>query len=253
MSMESGWHWSKDLRRDIYLGAETERGTSIPLEPLPRSPLRRWLLDEPNRERQQQHLSRYLGANYSGKLFEWFIAQSSPTRFTPWDILAAESLSVPVPSASAQWLLKPNDERDGLLDEAIERGAGSSTLWTCDEALIADDGPLSQLYRLLRNRQAGSLGRVTASKVLAAKFPSVVPIRDSRVEALLEMEGSSTWWMPIRELFLGEGGRLAAHLDQLRLPDGVGTVSTLRRLDVVLWMEARARRMGEPAVLDRSQ
>ena len=81
------------------------------------------------------------------------------------------------------------------------------------------------------------------SKLTAAKFPTVVPIRDSKVETLLGLEKSREWWSPIRKLFTFPGQSLAGYLDELKVSTEVGKVTTLRRLDVILWMEAKARRI----------
>ena len=69
----------------------------------------------------------------------------------------------------------------------------------------------------------------------------MVPIRDSKVETLLGLEKSREWWSPTRKLFTVPSQSLAGYLDELNVPAEVGTVTTLRRLDVILWMEAKAR------------
>lgn len=240
---ETGWVWNGALRQDEYPAAVDVRRQAIPLEPGDSSPLRSWLLDERNKGQQLHHLHRYFTADYTGKQFEWFIGQSDPTRFSPWDILAVESLSVSIPPATVRWLLEPDATRDGLLAEAHRSLTPSGTLWTCDVGMLRDGGPLADLYSLLRGREG--LGPVTTSKLLAAKFPNVVPIRDSRVAGLLDMTGSKDWWEPMRGLFTGGGAELAAHLGDLELPAGIADVCVLRRLDVILWMEAKARHLGE--------
>lgn len=97
-------------------------------------------------------------------------------------------------------------------------------------------GNLSRLYLKLRDQKG--LGKVTTSKLLAAKFPNVVPIRDSLVEQVLGWSDSAAWWMPMRELLLSGVHEIVSNL---QLPDGAPAVTTLRKLDVVLWMEARNR------------
>jgi hypothetical protein len=84
---------------------------------------------------------------------------------------------------------------------------------------------------------------VKSSKLLAAKFPEVVPIRDSKVETLLGLSSSESWWLDIRKLFLDDGEVLANHLDRLPVPPGCSPIATLRRLDIILWMEAKARKI----------
>jgi hypothetical protein len=231
---DEGWKW--DGKQDVYLPIlASETNKAIPV-----SAIRSWLLADENMQRIQNHLTRYFTVKYSGKHFEWFVAQSDSKMFTPWDILAVEALSRTVPTETARWLFEPNIKRDELLAQSLhslvqDRGL----LWTCDEKLLDDGGSLRDLYKLLR-KQPG-LGKVTASKLLATKFPAAVPIRDSKVETLLGLEKSREWWSPIRSLFVADGESLAEYLDELKVPAEVGNVTTLRRLDVILWMEAKAR------------
>jgi len=43
-------------------------------------------------------------------------------------------------------------------------------------------------------------GRVVCSKLLAAKFPHLIPIRDSQVEKLLGIKPIGSWWKPLHEI-----------------------------------------------------
>ena len=236
MEVGEGWEW--DGKQDIYVPT---LASEINI-PIPVTEIRSWLLADENKQRIQNHLSRYFTVKYSGKHYEWFVEQSDSKKFTPWDILAVEALSVTVPTETARWLFEPNTKRDDHLAEALRSLVpGQDSLWTCDEELLSDGKPLSKLYSMLRAEEG--LGYVTASKLMAAKFPSVVPIRDSKVETLLGLEKSREWWAPIRGLFSASGRSLAEHLNGLDIPVEVGTVTTLRRLDVILWMEAKARKI----------
>jgi len=202
------------------------------------SPLLNWLLDPQYRNRQVEHLRRYF-TTYSGRYFEQFLKRAETNQFTPWDILAIEALAVSLPSGTVHWLLEPDQVRDDLLIKTQKAGLPRSTLWSCEIAQLRSGGSLSDLYELLREHEG--MGVVTTSKLLAAKFPSVVPIRDSRVEDLIEMTDSLEWWEPIRRLFDGAGAGLEEHLAGLPLPAGSSEITVLRRLDVILWMESRAR------------
>jgi len=148
-----------------------------------------WLTDPANIEVMRDHLAQYFGrsiegvANTSGQYFEQFIGMSAPLRFTAFDILAAESLSVDVPSDVGHWLVRPDSERDDHLRKCFEDFSHGQSLWDCDPKLLADEGSLSRLYLKLRVQKG--LGKVTTSKLLATKFPNVVPIRDSLVEQVL--------------------------------------------------------------------
>lgn len=233
MGVAEGWKW--DGKKDIYqLTLESEKNKPIPIREI-----RDWLFATENQERIQNHLSRYF-SDYTGKHFEWFVVPKKAEIFTPWDILAVGALSVTVPTKTARALLEPNKDRDDLLAKSYRfLVPGRDALWTCDERLVGEGGALYKLYELLRDMNG--LGYVTTSKLLAAKFPSVVPIRDSKVETLLGLAKSKEWWEPIRDLFITPNRSLADHLDGLKVPEEVGAVTTLRRLDVILWMEARAR------------
>jgi len=237
-SNEENWNWDDRNKRDCYPIELNEKNMPILFENI-----HEWLLQDKNKQRQINHLNRYFGSNYSGKLFEYFAARSEPKVFTPWDILAVESLSVSVPPATAKWLLEPDVVRDSYLEIANKYfGSSEVTLWSCDQALIGDESELSRLYKLLR-LQPG-LGSVTTSKLMAAKFLNVVPIRDSQVELLLGLQNEESWWSTFRVLFKETAPSLAEHLDGLPVPTGTGLITTLRRLDVILWMEAKARSMG---------
>ena len=233
-----GWIW--DGKKDVYrplLESEVKK-------PIPISEIHTWLFATENKYRIQSHLTRYF-SNYNGRHFEWFITRSDPRIFTSWDILAVEALSVSVRTETAKWLLEPNEIRDDLLAESrLSLGSGQGSLWTCDEKLLNSGGALSDLYTLMREKDG--LGYVTASKLLATKFPAVVPIRDSQVESLLDLRKSKEWWSPIRGLFNSHDQSLANYLSDFSVPIEVGNVTTLRRLDVILWMEAKARRFESP-------
>lgn len=235
--------WKRDGKRDRYPISKGEKGRPIPLPEI-----RSWLLDPRNQNRICNHLDWYLGTDYTGRLFEWFLSKAGISEdpayatFSPWDVLAIESLSVGLPPQSIKWLLEPDDVRDGLVKAARESlESGQDTLWTCNPELLEGNGALSQLYELLRSRNG--FGKVTTSKILAAKFPGVVPIRDAKVEALLDMTKTKNWWLPIRSVFGAEGQSLADYLNSLPIESKADNITALRRFDIILWMEAQARQI----------
>jgi hypothetical protein len=199
-----------------------------------------WLNDEANKSQLQRHIHLYYGVNlkgrpmYTGQYFERFISLSDESHFTSFDVLAAESLSVVIPSEAAYRLVHDR-VAERLLREARDDLASVASLVECDESKLAEGGPLSNLYRHLRKYDG--LGRVKASKLLAAKFPNVVPIRDSLVEQLLGWERQTAWWLPMRQLAQSAW----ATIEKLELPCGAPVVKSLRKLDVALWMEAESR------------
>lgn len=205
-----------------------------------------WMVGNP--ERVATHLARYflphedvaedIRAGFSGRLFEHHLRRSTAERFTPLDVLAVEALSVDVPPLVAARLVDVREERfAGLLLSCRAALRDVADLRDVPDELI-DGGPLVALHRELRDLPG--LGTVVTSKLMAAKFPAHVPIRDRLVEEHLGLAKSRTWWAPIRELV--SAGGVAETLLGAALPDGAPEVTLLRRLDVVLWMEERARR-----------
>jgi hypothetical protein len=243
MTLERTNAWVPKVKprlRDTYPPAKSDQLKTIPVENI-----RDWLLDEDNKSRLEDHLDWYL-RYYDGRFFEYFVQRSSQTRYTPWDILAVEALSVSVPTKASKWLVEPDQNRDQLMDKAwAALGSGDETLWSCDEALLITNkstlnasGALSQLYSCLRKQK---IGPVTTSKLLAAKFPKVIPIRDSRIVALLEIQPKDDLWLIFRKLFNDGDISLERCLNQLTLPQETIELTALRRLDIILWMEANAR------------
>lgn len=237
------WIPGMGRKRDTYPPAQSDFKQKIPM-----GDLSYWLLDVGNKSRLEDHLDWYLRTdnNYGGRQFEWFVNQSGKKQFDPFHILAAESLSIRVPPKAVRWLLELNRDRAALLNEIHESlRPGADTLWTCDRSLlVGDEKDLTSsgaLYRLYYDLRRGGIGPVTTSKLLAAMFPAVVPIRDSMVSALHGLKSSDDWWLLARGLFERAGKSLAVYLDGLAIPDDASPVTTLRRLDIILWMEANAR------------
>jgi hypothetical protein len=241
LERENAWVPKEKPRlKDTYPPAKSDQSITIPFEKI-----LDWLLDEDNRSRLEDHLDWYL-RHYDGRFFEYFIQHSDQSRFTSWDILAVEALSVSVPTKAVKWLVEPDQVRDNLMDEVwAALGSGNKTLWSCAESLLLtnnstlnESGALSQLYTCLRKQK---IGPVTTSKLLAAKFPKVVPIKDSRIVALLELDPKDDLWLMFRKLFNDGEISLEKYLNQLVVPDECGELTSLRRLDIILWMESNAR------------
>lgn len=110
-------------------------------------------------------------------------------------------------------------------------GAGAD-LREVEPAAIANDSPLSKVYEALKS--IGDISYVRASKLLAAKRPALVPVRDSVVEDFLGADRA--WWAPYRDLV--SNSEFVARVDELSVavPD---RVSLLRRIDVALWMAGK--------------
>lgn len=176
-------------------------------------------------------LRSYYGAgyHYTGAAFDrWAIAGSSPNRFTTDDVVAVSMLSVAVPPRAALALL--DDPHIAALLESVECG---ETLWS-KPSLLDDNGPAEQLWYAVR--ALDDVGPVTTSKLLAAKRPGLVPIYDQHVASALGL-GTQAWrfWQQVAKD--PGAAQLRRSIDGVALSAGVPQgVSTLRVIDVVVWM-----------------
>jgi hypothetical protein len=200
----------------------------------------RWINSDENRDHLQGLLDRYygdLGPGYEGRQFEWFIRRSQSSQFTEADLMAIGALSVSVPPSTARLLLEDPTKNFARLLERCDQevfenqdSATKSWLWRSGSAFNA-------LFEALSDPILIGVGKVVRSKLMAAKFPALIPIRDSRVERILGMVDSYEWWKPIHELLTSTEKTLA----QLKIRDDSLVVTPLRKLDVILWMEATDR------------
>jgi hypothetical protein len=180
-----------------------------------------------------RYLATYFSSDpavgYAGRFFEQMIERSDPDQFTPWDMVVVSTLSVEIPPRVATEILLPGPTREQAIELLAAMQDPGVSLETADDADIAEGAPAEQLYRLLRG--LAGMGATKTSKLLAAKRPELVPIRDSVVERLLQ--AGATWWSPMRQLARDDRlHALIADASSGVVPDNV---SYLRRLDVVLW------------------
>lgn len=208
-----------------------------------------WLSSAQNFARIEKHFKDYFEKRvghraknvWHGQHFEWFANRVARDCFTEVDLAAIGALSVELPAQTARELI---EDGDGKLHELLqeceswtaENGKDASSA-DLDDSWLENDSPFSRLYFELKNPDRIKLGPVTASKLMAAKYPGLIPIRDSKVAALLAPMPSDLWWRPIRDLVVAVKPvleRFGIERDDIR-------VTTLRKLDVVLWMEAKDR------------
>lgn len=172
------------------------------------------------------------GSGYTGRFFDALARRGDPNSFDASAIAAVATLSVPLDGQQVAALISLGPSLSELLEASPPPGA---ELWEVDDAQLNDSAPLARTYELLKS--IDGISYVRASKLLAAKRPDLVPVRDSVVEQLLGAKRS--WWKPWKDLVSDEDLR---SLVERLTPDVVpGGVSILRRLDVVLWMEGKRR------------
>jgi len=197
----------------------------------------------------KKHFERYfekrIGENapnvFHGQHFEWFANRVARDRFTEVDLAAIGALSVELKAQTARELI---EDQDGALRSLLRE----CELWVATHGGDISEPGLSSgwlekgscfnelWYELVKSERI-DLGPVKASKLMAAKYPSLIPIRDSRVSWLLGVADNEPWWKPMRELTI----EVKSELNDLTLNRDDIHVTALRRLDVVLWMEAKKR------------
>lgn len=180
---------------------------------------------------------------WHGQHFEWFASRVQRDRFTEVDVAAIGALSVDLRAQTARELI---EDRDNLLRPLLQE----CELWVAAHGADASDSNLSEewleknscfqklWYELVKPERIG-LGSVKASKLMAAKYAGLIPIYDSQVAWLLGLSKNDPWWKPLRDLAIElkpllDGEMFVLNRDDIK-------VSTVRKLDVVLWMEANKR------------
>ena len=204
-----------------------------------------WIQD--NESQVQEYFDDYfkkrVGENakkvWHGQHFEWFANRVERDRFTEVDLAAIGALSVELKAQTARELI---EDRDGALRSLLRE----CELWVATHGGDVSDSGLSTgwlekgscfngLWDELVKKERAGLGDVKASKLMAAKYPGLVPIFDSQVSRLLGVTKKDPWWKPMRELVL----EVKPILDKLEPKRDDIHVTTLRKLDVVLWMKAK--------------
>lgn len=219
----------------------------MPSEPIGLEKIADWIRENESRAKVlfEDYFAVRVGDNanevWNGQHFEWFSNRVARDRFTEIDLAAIGALSVDLKAQTARELIEDNSgELRQLLREC--------ELWIATHGADLSDPNLSmdwlkqgscfqRLWSELIRPERIDLGPVKASKLMAAKYPGLIPIYDSNVSWLLKPRADHSWWGPMRALLL----EVNEVLENLRLLRNDIYVTPLRKLDVVLWMEASDR------------
>jgi hypothetical protein len=172
---------------------------------------------------------------------QWDTWDSTGTRtrdvdvFTSDDLVAVTMLSVRVSGDGARILLGERREEFRALLTAV----GPDRDLADEEDQMTPASPVWQLEEALRT--VPSVGRTTASKLIARKRPRLYPIYDAVVADVLRTERA--YLEPTRSTLRANDCRLHTRLLSLRNAAGLdNTVSAVRVLDMIAWMHGKNRR-----------
>lgn len=171
---------------------------------------------------------------YAGAFFETLGAEASPdNEYTPSDFYALMCLEVDVPIAAGLSILGEKASEINELLSQIPNTPLSALSEDEFEQHLGTDSPAMQLWRILRSYP--KVGPTRASKLMARKRPHLIPIRDSviiRVAGISPRDNDwRLWWEA-----LTEDNELEHRAEDLRDAAKHPDLSTLRALDVMLWM-----------------
>jgi Family of unknown function (DUF6308) len=178
----------------------------------------------------------FAGAMFDGLDPSGLLSDNPHDHFTVDDIAGTSLLDVRFGPAAVRALLGT-----GIIQEALAAVPKAIPLWKATER---DLETTSQLWDLLL--EIDGIGRTRASKLLARKRTATVPIVDSVISAALHLEGDT--WRPLAKALSDK--QVRHDIESLRPSHVSKKLSTLRLLDVVVWM---SHSRSTPAVQVQAQ
>lgn len=156
------------------------------------------------------------------------LGDSAPDRFEPSDLLALNLLDIRMGPEAIREILS------GKFDRYLREISLNCDLWDDDFAEGSHSRQAAdELYEQIR--RLPDVGQTTTSKLLARKRPRLVPIRDEVVERCLQVDGVE-WWTPLAWALSYDAPGGIERRDRINALAPMVRVSTLRRLDVAVWM-----------------
>jgi hypothetical protein len=161
---------------------------------------------------------------FAGLLFDGagaVLTDNPPDEFTVDDLLATTLLDVSVSAKATTALLGGRRHNEGL-----GKISAQAKLWDCDEESVRH---ADELWHLLCELEG--IGPVIAGKLLARKRPHLIPVVDSVILKALPLAKEA--WRNLRFALAEVETRDAIEAVRGDVPS---TISTLRILDVSIWM-----------------
>lgn len=190
------------------------------------------------------HLQEYFSPDdpfYTGSCFESLESYNNPEdRITSSDLYAVATLNTPIKRKAAMGILITDaDEINGYLSRITTKHLGALTADEFEEHLGAESAA-GKLWDALRRRtkpteEKWNVGPTRASKIMARKRPHLIPINDRVIRRVIDKKrGEDDWRLWWEALSVDD--ELERRAEALRSDIGRPELSTLRVLDIVLWM-----------------
>lgn len=171
-------------------------------------------------------------SNYASVTFNT-VGANEPDSIGPDDLLAVHLLSVDITPKAARALLEDGQFRDDALGH-LSKIDPVVCLW--EPGAVAALAHAEALWVLLKTLRG--VDWVIAGKILARKRPHLIPIADALVWEYFQPEDGDFWETMRLALMDGWAQRVdnALRIDSLKSDEMREMVSTLRLLDVAVWM-----------------
>lgn len=183
-------------------------------------------------------LNEWAGSEYTGAHFERF-GERRVDEMLAEDVVAVSFLSLHVPAKASIGILGEYAEHINCYLRGISSDLAMEDLKLEDhDEYFGKTSAAQQLWGLLRadGRARWGVGPTTASKLMARKRPSLIPIYDSVVAKVVSLPKSTNTWRVWHEAF-AQDHAFVQRLRALRSETGLHDIALLRILDVVLWMQ----------------
>lgn len=186
---------------------------------------------------------------YTGSVFNsWAGGGDAPgvvNCVTADDLIAVSFLALDVPGEAAFGILKTHAALISDLLAQIPADLDMADMQANDfDKLLGEDSAALQLWHVLRGRDTGrwGMGETRTSKLLARKRPRLIPIYDSIVGPLMELETGSLGQWKRWHTALTDGTGLPQRLQEIRRVSGISDpISDIRVLDILLWMYGKQK------------
>ena len=183
---------------------------------------------------------------YTGSSFENFCGKDH-NKFTADDIVAVSMLSVKIPPSASRWILGDGQK---CLTKLLKELNPKLTIQD-PKADLTIGKTAWNLWKEIHSLRG--VGETMASKLLAAKRPLLFPIFDQHVARALKLT-PDCYWEPWQKFMRSKNGIYAEEIVREMARDlGKSELSTLRLLDIVVWMYEHGHKAITQKLIDEEK